>query len=115
MTEESPDGPYRVFYRIVEADPPRLWDFMSQRAKGHTPPRTDPETVRLWTGLSMWATEAQARRNARRFPALGGYIAVLRVPEDAPIRVDRTRGPGHHTLWGRPSTFLNCVVSVVPV
>ena len=109
------DVPARRFYRNVRSDPPTVADFTSNEALGIPPRHPDPETLRLWDGLSAWATEAQARRNARRFPAIGRYIAAVRVEDHAPIRVERTRGPGHHTLWGEPAELLARVASVAPV
>jgi pimeloyl-ACP methyl ester carboxylesterase len=89
--------------------------FTSNEVLGVPIRNSDPETLRLWGGLSAWATEAQARRNARRFPSLGAHIAAIRLERGAPIRVERTRGPGHHTLWGEPDHFLTRVISVVEV
>ncbi len=103
----------RLFYRIVRTDPPTIADFLSNRARGKA--RRPVESVREWEGLSLFDTEAQARRMARRFPRLGVYIAALRVPADGPIVVEQTFGPGHYTLWGDPQDFLPRVVAVVPV
>jgi hypothetical protein len=70
---------------------------------------------RLWSGLSFWATAAQARRSARRFRKQGQFIAVVAIEVDGPFRVEKTRGPGHFTVWGLPHAFLERVVSVEPV
>ena len=106
----------RTFYRVVKTDPPALADFTSNAARGRPLPDPSPETRRLWAGLSVNATEAQARRRARQYPTLGAHIARLELPADAPVRVERTtRIPGHHTLWGEPAVLLGCVVAVVPV
>jgi hypothetical protein len=79
-------------------------------------PNDDPETLRLWDGMSVWATETQARNKARAYPWLGRYIARLELPPAAPVRWERTLGSrGHHTLWGQPAVVLACVVSVTPV
>ena len=66
-------------------------------------------------GLSMYSTFNQARRKRRVSPALGRYVATVRVPLDGSIRIERTRGEGHHTIWGDPETLLDLVVAVVPV
>ena len=58
----------------------------------------------------MFATETQARNQARDFPLLGSYIARLDVPDDAPVRAERTlRTRGHHTLWADPQALLRYV------
>jgi hypothetical protein len=106
-----------VFYRIVQSNPPTQSDFTSNEAKGVPAPNERPETRRLWRGLSVFATEAQARSKARQFPALGRYIARLEVSETAPLVWERTlrNSRGHHTLWGEPQTLLTLVRTVVPV
>jgi hypothetical protein len=106
----------RAFYRIVRKNPPTADDFTSNAAKGRPLRDPSPETRRLWDGLSVNATEAQARRRARQYPVLGAYIAVLEIPVASSVRVERTTGvPGHHTMWGEPEELLRFVVRVVAV
>jgi hypothetical protein len=106
----------RTFYRVVRTNPPTLTDFTSNQALGKPLIDPTPERRRLWNGLSVYATRAQARRTARRFPGLGQYIVALVIPEAGPIRVERTTAqPGHHTLWGFPHQIAECVVAVAPV
>lgn len=71
--------------------------------------------LRLWDGLSAYATPAQARRKARGAPYLGQYIAEIRIPDDALARFEKTGGPGHYTLWADPAHVLSWVVSIVSV
>jgi hypothetical protein len=105
----------RTFYRIVLTDPPTLSDFLSAQARGRAALEDDPERIRLHQGISVYATAAQAHRKARASPVLGRYVAVLEIPENGPIRWERTTASqGHHTLWGDPATLLRCVVAVVP-
>jgi hypothetical protein len=92
-----------------------LDDFTSPAAQGKPFVHPDQDQRRLWSGISCYATEAQARRNARRYRSHGSYIAAIEIEEDAPIRVERTLGPGHYTVWGLPFEILRRVVSVVPV
>jgi hypothetical protein len=106
-------APTTVF-RIVQTDPPTTDDFISNAARGKLPHRPDPEVLRLWDGLSVFATESQARRQARRLPNLGSYIAELAIPATAHCE-PTLRTPGHHTVWGDPSTLLDCIVRVIPV
>ena len=104
-----------TFYRIVETNPPLLEDFLSDAAQGR-PPRS--ETHRhLWDGISVYATAQQARNKAQDYPFLGQFIARLDIPDQAPVRIERTlrRSRGHHTLWGDPAYLLRCVVAVIPV
>ena len=106
----------RVFYRLVHGDPPTLWDFTSSHARGRVLRHPTAETLRLWDGLSVFETEAQARQQARAFPRLGRYIAALEILMGGPIRFERTtRTEGHYTLWGEAGEILEWVRSVVPV
>jgi len=64
----------------------------------------------------VFATEAQAHRQARGLPMLGGFVAELRIPTLTPegqpqnLVYERTlRTPGHHTLWASPALLLACV------
>jgi hypothetical protein len=104
------------YYRIVRTDPPTASDFLSDKAR-RVPPRNDePLTLHVWDGISVYWTFAQARRKARDYPFLGGFIAEVRVDIDVPpLRVEKTFGRGHYTLWGAPSVLLRSVVSVTPV
>jgi hypothetical protein len=106
----------RTFFRIVRTDPPTLADFTSPTLRGKMPPTDDPEALRLAGGISVFRTEAQARRHARRMPMLGAYLAEVAIPSGAPVHSERTlRTPGHHTLWGTPAFLLACVSRVVAV
>jgi hypothetical protein len=110
------DDDIQTFYRIVRSDPPTLMDFTSAKALGKARPTDDPEALRLADGLSVFRTEAQAHRHARRMPMLGGYIAAVAIAANAPVYVERTlRTPGHHTLWGNPAFLLSCSRRVVAV
>lgn len=102
-------------HRIILTDPPAVDDFASNAAKGRAPRSGDADVLRLWDGLSVYATRAQAQREARGAPYLGSDVAELRIPDGADARFERTRGPGHHTLWADPTAALGWVVAVVPV
>ena len=45
------------------------------------PPDEREETLRVWSGVSVYATAAQARRMARRYPGHGEYLAIVRVED----------------------------------
>lgn len=102
---------YRFLYRVVRTNPPTIQDFLSNLELGRETP-VDPEMAELWDGLSVQSTLAQARRRSRISPMLGRFIAAVRVPTDGSIRFERTRGEGHHTLWGDAADLLARVVSV---
>lgn len=105
-----------TFYRITD-NPPTAINFTSAEAQGEPPPNNDPEILRVWSGVSAYATLAQARAKVRQYPLLGSCIAELHVPEGGAIRYERTlrRSRGHHTLWGDPEVLLATVAGVVSV
>jgi hypothetical protein len=105
----------RTLYRIVRSNPPTLADFVSNVGMGRPLPQ-DPEAARLWSGISVNETEAQARRRARGLSNLGDYLAELRLEEGPFIRAERTtRSRGHYTtVWADPALLLSRVVRVLP-
>jgi hypothetical protein len=52
-------------------------------------------------------------RRVPRFPLR--LVARLELADGAPVRVRKTFGPGHYTVWGEPRVFLGAVVAVVGV
>jgi hypothetical protein len=104
-----------ILFRVVGSNPPTLDDFMSSAARGRPLPATSGEVMRLSTGVSMWATIAQARRNARRFSRLGRFIAAVEIEESATMVVERILGRGHYTVWAEPSALLASVRSIEEV
>jgi hypothetical protein len=68
-------------------------------------------------GISLYNTIQQARNLAARTPNLGGgFIAEFRIPDDAPVTIERTGiQRGHHTLWGSPDVLLGYVSRVFPI
>ena len=108
------DQGFRLFHRIARTNPATLDDFTTNVAKGRPAP-DDLIQRAVWDGLSVYSTLAQARRKRLASPAIGNFVAVLRVPLDGSIRIERTLGgDGHHTLWGEPARMLSFVVSVEP-
>ncbi len=99
----------RTFYRIVQTDPPTPHDLLSNQAKGRIAVGTlTAKRQEQWNGLSVFATEAQAKRRARDRPRLGAFVTEREVPDDGSIRYERTSPgtPGHCTLGGTPQAFL---------
>ena len=105
----------RTYYRVVKTDPPTVHDFLSGVATGRIPAVATPAMVRLLEGISVFATLAQACRKTRGVDyRMGEFVAELQILEAAAIRVEKTGGPGHHTLWGDAAVLLSAVVRVVP-
>jgi hypothetical protein len=109
-------GETRTFFRITRANPPTVQDFLSNTARRRRPPRYDPETLRLWTGISVFDTEDSAREQARDFPAIGQFIAAVQVAVGGAVHYEQTSSNRHHyTLWGDAGLLLAQVLAVVEV
>lgn len=103
-------------YRVVKTNPPTLRDFIPLQQHYGEHGDDPPERARLWSGLSVFATLAQARRQARRFPALGTFVAEVQIPDSVDVHLERTlRTPGHFTLWGEAELLLNWISRVETV
>lgn len=87
-------------YRITRSNPPDLADFSSKAQLQIPCPVPDPDVRRRWTGLSLFGTEAQAQRAAKRFPMLGAYIAALDLPSGIGGPVEESAWPQHFFLSG---------------
>ena len=112
MTEPRP----LAFFRIVRGSRPTRQDFLSNKDKGLPPRGPEIDDPAEWAGISVFDTRERAERLARRRNfALGAFVAELRIPDDAPVLVRKTFGPGHYTLWGVPPVFLALVVDTRPV
>ncbi len=69
----------------------------------------------LWNGLSLYATEAQARATAAAYPRRGWRaVAAVNLPDDGRFHVRKTLGPGHDTVWGAATDLLACVIAYNP-
>ena len=106
---EDHGGP-RVLYRIVKSDQPTADDFLPSEPL----PNDDDETRRLRTGVSMWATETQARNKARAIAWLGGFIAKVAIPETATVE-RQPKSRGHHTVWDDPNVLRDGVIDTFEV
>jgi hypothetical protein len=105
----------RTFYRIVATGTPSRVDFASNKARGRAPRGAEKEDASLWEGISVYDDRLAAERTARRFPVLGGFIAELRIPDDAPVTYRQTFQPTHYTLWAEPDLLVGLIVAVSTV
>lgn len=101
----------RVFYRLTKRNPPVLQDVLSQAALRQPCPRPhDPDFVRKWEGLSVFADEADVRAlgMARNWKP-GAYIAALQIPDDAPLTYQEPEreGSSHWLIYDRNGRMLD--------
>jgi hypothetical protein len=109
-----------ILYHVIRSEEPEEERYRSNASRERPPPDDLPETLRLWTGISAWNTEAQARKKARDLEEMGFYlgdlIAELNLPASGSIQWERTTGArGHHTVWGDPSEIKACVQRLIGV
>jgi len=110
VVESGATGTIRVLFRIAKHDPPTEEDFQPSRPL----PSDDEETKRLRSGVSMWATQQQARNKARAMAWLGYVIARVTIPDSATVE-RTTRSRGHHTVWGDAKVLAAGVIDTTDV
>ena len=104
----------RTFYRNVRAMEVDEADFLSTAARGRPEPEGD-ESRRVIDGISVWETLQAAQQNAARYRRIGRFIARLDIPDESPMRIEKTfANPAHYTIWAEPRALLHCVSLVVP-
>lgn len=108
------------FFRLVPSSEVTAEDFVSNADKyikeltaGRKPARRKPdeaEPLHMWTGVSVYDSEEEARAVAAQYPGLGRVIVALALSAGTPLRIERTgQHGGHHTLWGQPRAMLAAV------
>lgn len=87
----------RAFYRVIWGPRAAVEHSLSSKVKGEPPP-AGPELLRLYDGISMFSTEQRARNKALDL-RLGNHIAAVKLPDNAPVRWERTLSSrGHPTI-----------------
>lgn len=101
-------------YRIIRTNEPSIDDMWSYVELGIQLRRDTPEARRRASGISLFDSLEQARRQAQGKPWVGNaFIAELVIPVDR-FQIERTGGSrGHYTLWGDAHDILGFVRSVV--
>ena len=75
----------------------------------------DPEAYRISFGVSVSDDAAKLRAKMSVFPELGTYLATILLPDDGPVRWEKTsKRRDHYTLWGYAADILACVECVEP-
>jgi len=105
-----------TFFRIVLTDPPTEADFYSHQRPGIPLRHPFSEMSSMHTGVSVFATITQAQNKARKYPHLGGFIAIMEIDDGGTVAVARTsKDRGHNTSWADPGVLLRSVVPTDPV
>ena len=101
----------RNFFRIVASNPPTESDFYSYERLGISIARPTARTLRLQQGISVYSTLERTVRQAKQYPHLGSYIAIMEI-DDERIFVEQTgRDPAHYTIWADPLALLHTVAT----
>ena len=70
----------------------------------------------IYNGVSAWERLDQAVANAQRFPALGGYVAEIRLNSACGARhYPWGAHPGHLTIWADALTLRERVTDTISV
>jgi len=99
-----------TLFRVTETCPPGQSDFLSYVLAGRAFP---PEGFFRALGVSLWLTEAKARKMARSGQLGRCYAEVdLRGRAEAYLSITNHK-TGHVTVWAPPRLLLECVVRCV--
>ena len=102
----------RSFYYLVKANPPVRDEFRSYFERGLVPENATAHQIELLKGVSMWATERQARDLLPRMLERYDYVAEVAIPDG--VRVIRQgRSPGHHNVYASADDLARWVIKVV--
>jgi hypothetical protein len=104
-------------YRIVKTSVPDAEAFKSHAERGDMPPKgISQEGLNDWDGVSVFETEEQAVRHARRLNwRLGRFIAELYIPDEAPISRDGADERGHFNLRAAGAVIVRYVNRVTAI
>lgn len=108
-------------YRILPEVPPKAEHFFSYEALGKPVPEDTPDEVkRKWPGVSTYTTLERAARTVRsasRRARLGGFYALLIMPEGTDFEEDEDQADGRHvTVKGvTPELLLSYVIEFGPL
>ena len=107
----------RVMFRATRANPPTLYDFLSNiERRRRLPPNATAEVQRRWAGLSMYDERSALEDVVRATPAVGSFIAEVRIAGAMQVTISQFGvNPHHFTVWGNPAELLAAVTSVARV
>jgi hypothetical protein len=117
--QELKEGDELVAYRIVRTDDRESEDFvrsfLSHEALG-LPPRGPEQTHPLiHQGISMYETLKAAVETARRYPAIGAFVAEVRLTHSDEVKYLCWGPPGHLTIWAEPLKVAQAVADTIAV
>jgi hypothetical protein len=103
-------------YRLLKTPSPTAEDFKSQAEKGRKPPKSLPaHKLAEWDGVSVLRSLEEAVVFQREFQYLGAYIAVLEIPDDAPVVRTPPDRYGHFTLRAPGAVLFEYLTDVISV
>ena len=96
----------------MNQNPPTDRDFRSKADKNLVPPSgASNEVLEAWDGISAYDSMEQARREAAMLDFR--FVAVMRITGASRVRVLKTFGRGHYTLFGHKDDLRAAVIDVV--
>jgi hypothetical protein len=106
-------------FRIVKGatrGAPGVLESLRSNYERDAPPRgVERGSALIHLGMSMFVTFEAAAERATRWPALGPYIARVRLEPGNGFHIAETGARVHRTVWGRPLQLLACVADILPV
>ena len=89
--------------------------FKSHAELGLPPTGIEQAHPLIYTGISAYRSQTAAKRTARAYPAIGQYVAKLRITAIDDVRFYRWGHATHLTLWGDPLKLASTTIDIVPI
>jgi hypothetical protein len=105
----------RTYFRIVSSNPPTESDFYSYERLGITTTRSTAHILRRRQGVSVYSSLERATRQAKQYPNLGSFIAVMEIDDERTAIEQTGREPEHFTIWAEPSELLQTITAIVDI
>ena len=106
-------------FRVVRSDNPEDPVFVNSLRSHYElerpPRRIEGRSAALHMGLSVFVSRERAAETAKRFPAIGGFVARLQLTAGHGFDFAFTGPPGHLTLWADPVKLAPTAVDITTV
>jgi hypothetical protein len=99
---ESPVTVYRIVRSENVEDPVFVNSLRSHYEMKAEPRHVEKRAASLHMGLSVFLTLERAIETARKWPAIGSFVARLDLSAGHGFNFADTGAPGHLTLWADP-------------
>jgi hypothetical protein len=106
---------FRIVRSGVADDPVLLNSLRSHYELSEEPRKVERDSTVMHMGISMFFRMDAAVQTARRWPALGGFVATVKMQPGSGFNVAQTGQTQHLTAWADPIKLLAAISDIQPV